>query len=183
MLELTSTSEPSPRPNAPQLSEAFPGLTREEYGRAGGYLPPPPPSPFLPSPALITIGLNCWLPRRSIGTAGVIESLLRRAGLRSTGSDGRTHTCTQMRLMFLLSGEDSMKYLSSWGAYACPEEYWVGELTGSSIIYVTHHVIFISPKNFRRFSEHYVLECMYLVVQSKAECNEMYSLKHMEVLK
>lgn len=50
MLELTSTSESSPGPNSPQLSEAFPGLTREEWGGVwGGYLPPllpTPPPPF-----------------------------------------------------------------------------------------------------------------------------------------
>lgn len=85
---------------------------------------PPPPFPL----PLWSLGLNCWLPRRSIGTAGVIESPLRRAGLRSTGSERRTHICTQMRLMFLLRGEDKPWNICPHEVHECPAEYWVGVL-------------------------------------------------------
>lgn len=51
MLELTSTSELSPRPNVPQLSEAFSLADKSEVGLFGGYIPtsfpPPPTSPLL----------------------------------------------------------------------------------------------------------------------------------------
>lgn len=129
MLELTSTSEPSPGPNAPQLSEAFPGLTTEEWGGVGATSHLSLPSPSNPLP-LWSLGLNCWLLRQSIGTAGVIESLLHRAGLRSTGSEKCTHICTQMRFLFLLKWANKAWNICSHEAHECPEEYWVSVLAG-----------------------------------------------------
>lgn len=102
---------------------------------ATSHLSFPPPSSPLP---LWSLGLNCWLPRRSIGTAGVIESLLRRAGLRSTGSERCTHICTQMRLMFLLSGMDKAWNICPHEVHECPEEYWVGVLPGMILNYLCY---------------------------------------------
>lgn len=68
-------------------------LSLADKSGAGWGLPPtfPPPPPPPPSSLLLlwSLGLNCWLPRRSIGTAGVIESLLLVSDLQAQKD---THT-------------------------------------------------------------------------------------------
>lgn len=60
----------------PSWVKLFPGW-QEKSGRDVGGLPPLLPAPF---PALIIV-FNCWLPRWSIGNAGLMESLLLVADL------------------------------------------------------------------------------------------------------
>lgn len=119
----------SPAPGQTHPSWVKPFLGWQQRSELGWGLPPTSPSLPLQSPLpLWSLGLNCWLLRQSIGTAGVIESLLRRAGLRSTGSEKCTHICTQMR--FLLKWANKAWNICPHEVHECPEEYWVGALAG-----------------------------------------------------
>lgn len=114
------------------------------WGVGGGCLPPFSPPAFT-SPLLFwSLGLNCWLPRQSIGTAGVIESLLRRSWpqIPRLGEE-HTHICTQMRLMFLLSGEDK-----AWNICLHETHRWVVAPAGLQLFSLLTSVIFISPRSF-----------------------------------